>query len=51
MGQQQKGKIKTSASCARRKKVESLKKFQQSTEEELEKLTPAILDKAFKGEL
>lgn len=33
------------------KTVESLKKLQQETEEELEKLVPAILDKAFKGRL
>jgi type I restriction enzyme S subunit len=31
--------------------IESLKKLQQRTEEELEKLVPSILDKAFKGEL
>jgi type I restriction enzyme S subunit len=31
--------------------IESLKKLQQRTEEELEKLIPAILDRAFKGEL
>lgn len=31
--------------------VESLNKLQQGTEEELEKLAPAILDRAFKGEL
>ena len=31
--------------------LESLKKLQQETEEELEKLVPAILDKAFRGEL
>ena len=31
--------------------VESLRKLQQITEKELEKLVPAILDKAFKGEL
>jgi len=31
--------------------IESLKKLQQRTEGELEKLVPAILDKAFKGEL
>jgi type I restriction enzyme S subunit len=31
--------------------IESLNKLQQKTEEELEKLVPAILDKAFKGEV
>jgi len=31
--------------------VESLRKLQQKTEEELEKLVPSILNKAFKGEL
>jgi len=31
--------------------VESLRKLQQATEKELEKLVPVILDKAFKGEL
>ncbi|MEM2998240.1 MAG: restriction endonuclease subunit S [Thermoproteota archaeon] len=31
--------------------IESLEKLQQKTEEELEKLVPAILDKAFRGEL
>jgi len=31
--------------------VDSLKKLQQRTEEELEKLVPSILDKAFRGEL
>ena len=31
--------------------TESLRKLQQSTEEELEQLVPAILDKAFKGRL
>jgi type I restriction enzyme S subunit len=31
--------------------IESLKKLQQRTEGELEKLVPSILDKAFKGEL
>jgi len=31
--------------------IESLKRLQQKTEEELEKLTPAILDRAFRGEL
>lgn len=34
-----------------RETVESLKKLQQRTEEELKKLVPAILDRAFKGEL
>ena len=33
------------------KTIKSLKKLQQSTDEELEKLVPAILDKAFKGRL
>jgi len=31
--------------------IEALKKLQQRTEEELEKLVPSILNKAFKGEL
>jgi len=34
-----------------REMVTSLKKLQQKTEEELEKLIPLILDKAFRGEL
>ena len=34
-----------------RETVESLKKLQQRTDEELEKLVPAILDRAFRGEL
>ena len=33
------------------KTVKSIIKLQQGTDEELEKLIPAILDKAFKGEL
>jgi type I restriction enzyme S subunit len=33
------------------KNIESLKLLQHKTEEELEKLVPAILDRAFKGEL
>ncbi|RLF03384.1 MAG: hypothetical protein DRJ59_00805 [Thermoprotei archaeon] len=33
------------------KTIESLRKLQQITDKELEKLVPAILDKAFKGEL
>ena len=33
------------------KTIKSLNKLQQSTDEELEKLVPAILDKAFKGRL
>ena len=33
------------------KTMESLKKLQQGTEEELEKLVPAVLDRAFRGEL
>ena len=33
------------------KTAESVRKLQQKTEEELEALVPAILDKAFKGEL
>ena len=33
-----------------REAIESLKKLQRGAEEELEKLVPAILDKAFKGE-
>jgi type I restriction enzyme S subunit len=31
--------------------TQSIRKLQQRTEEELEKLIPAILDRAFKGEL
>jgi hypothetical protein len=31
--------------------IKSLQKLQQKTEEELEKLVPVILDKAFKVEL
>lgn len=34
-----------------RENERSLKKFQQKTEEELEKLVPAVLDRAFKGKL
>ena len=34
-----------------RETEESLKKLQQGTEEELEKLVPVILDRAFRGEL
>jgi type I restriction enzyme S subunit len=34
-----------------RETMESLKKLQQKTEEELEKLAPAILDRAFRGNL
>ena len=34
-----------------RRDVESLRKLQQITDKELERLAPAILDKAFKGEL
>jgi len=34
-----------------RETIESLKKLQQQTEEELEKLVPTILDQAFRGEL
>jgi len=34
-----------------REKVVFLESFQQKTEDELEKLIPSILDKAFRGEL
>jgi type I site-specific restriction endonuclease len=34
-----------------REKVEFLENFQRKTEDELEKLIPSILDKAFKGEV
>ena len=37
--------------CNIKETIESLRKLQQSTDEELEKLVPAILDKAFKGRL
>ncbi|MCD6593840.1 restriction endonuclease subunit S [Candidatus Bathyarchaeota archaeon] len=37
--------------CSIKETVESLRELQQSTDEELEQLIPAILDKAFKGRL